>query len=131
MRAFWVANSSSVRTPWPLSSASCCSWTMRGSSADGGGGGACCSYCSAGAAAASCSPHLRAWRRLTRFETSVAVPAATPTRATPRRSPGIVLPPWGSGRRFGGVERVDQLIHSDALEGNRDAAVAAHRGDER
>src|SRR5215211_4803158 len=102
---------------------------MRGSS-PAGGAGAACAYCSGGAWAASCSPHRFAWRRLTRFETAVAVPETTATRATPRKSPGMVLPPW-LGRRFGGVERAHQLIHADALEGDRHAAIAVHRGDER
>ena len=39
--------------------------------------------------AASCAPQRDAWRRLTRFETAVAVPATTAVRAIPRSSPGM------------------------------------------
>ena len=50
------------------------------------GGGACCAYCSA-----SCWSYLAAWRRCTRPDTAVAVPATTAVRAAIRRSP-ISLP---------------------------------------
>jgi len=81
--AFSAANSSLVSTPWSRNWPSCLSSSIRsepdptGACADGS------EYI------ASCSAHRRAWRRLTRFETRVAVPATMAVRAIPRSSPGI------------------------------------------
>src|SRR3954451_12503092 len=50
------------------------------------GGGAYCCFCLY-ACAASCVSHRRAWRRDTRLDTAVAVPAMTAVRAIPLISP--------------------------------------------
>src|SRR4051794_41722548 len=61
------------------------------------GGGACWAYSGSGGAASSAAAwslaaHRPAWRRDTRLETAVAVPAMTAVRATPRMRPGMFAP---------------------------------------
>src|SRR5437764_12426709 len=77
-----------------------------------------------------CSPHLRAWRRLTRLDAAVAVPATTAVRAMAPMSPGIAV--LLSVGRFGGVERGDQVFDRDPRVGDQLSAVAANgRGERR
>src|SRR5215213_11669852 len=128
--AFSDANSSSVNTPCSLRAASSLSCSTRSSAGAAGaaGGGA---YCSCGA---SCAPHRSAWRRLTRFETAVAVPATTAVRAIPRSSPGMSKSFRSGGRGPGGldgVERIDHVLCRYAVERDRLTAIAADRRDER
>src|SRR5215213_3867613 len=133
--AFCAANSSSVRTPWLCSAATSLSCSI--GSGWGGGGGAsyagsayvCCPY-----PPGSSAPQRRAWRRLTRFETAVAVPATTAVRAIPRSSPGISRSFRSGGCDLGGldgVEGIDHVLCGYAVERDRLAAVAAHCRDER
>src|SRR3954468_12665778 len=102
---------------------------MRGSTVGGGGGAYCCgggsAYCCCWGAycCSSCAAQRCPWRRLTRLETEVAVPAITAVRAIPRSSPGIVVL---LARRLGGVERGDQVLDRDPHVGDHLAAVAAH-----
>src|SRR3954462_9275637 len=104
------------------------------------GSGAACSG-SGCACSASCAAHRFDWRRETRLETAVAVPATTATRAAPLSSPGMELflselvdgraSPDGSGDRLGAVECVEQLRCGDTPAGHelRAAAVeGAHEG---
>jgi hypothetical protein len=92
IRAFCASNSASVSTPCSLSWASSLSWAivspMSVAGAAGAGAVGAGWYCGA-ACCCSCSAQRPAWRRDTRFDTAVAVPATTAVRATPRSSPGI------------------------------------------
>src|SRR5262245_24245017 len=78
-----------------------------GAGAGGGGGGGayccccwycCCWYCSCSYACWSCAAQRPAWRRETRFETAVAVPATTAVRAIPPIRPMSVplVLHWGA-----------------------------------
>src|SRR3954464_498550 len=146
MRAFCCSNSSSVSTPALLSSPSCCSWAslsvMSDGAATGGGGGGgaycggacCCSYCSCSYCCCSWSAHRPAWRRETRFDTAVAVPATTAVRATPRIRPGMsssLLRP-GRGRdrclRLDGVERLQQQRRRNPRTGDEACSTPHERG---
>src|SRR3954470_2361544 len=95
-----------------------------GAGAAGAGAGAGSAY------AGSCCAQRFACRRLTRLETEVAVPATTAVRAIPRRRPGI-RSSFRSSRQLGGVERIDEVLHGNALEGDGLPAVPPHGGDER
>src|SRR6516165_6414880 len=99
MRAFSTSNSACVRMPCSFMSASRWSSARSGPSLCAGAGAAycCCSYCGS-----SCAAQRFAWRRDTRFETAVAVPATTAVRATPRMSPGMMCP-------LSLLERVERL----------------------
>src|SRR5688572_12192644 len=64
---------------------------------------------------ASRSAYFSAWRRCTRPDTAVAVPAMTAVRAIPRNNPGIVVSSSiGSGRGVGRVECVHDLLGGEA-----------------
>ena len=70
IRAFWAANSSSVKIPWFLRAASCVNCSTGSGAA--GGGGAGCAYCGGGCCAycwSSCWDQRLACRRDTRFDT--------------------------------------------------------------
>src|SRR6478736_6727951 len=99
----------------------------------GGGGGAYC--CGGGGSWAYCccswDAHLPAWRRETRLDTAVAVPAMAAVRATPRMRPGMTVPVLSRSDRGGcGVGRVDGGQHGldgDAPTGDQLAASLTHR----
>src|SRR5262245_4530596 len=127
--AFCASNSASVRIPWDLSSASSFSCDTVSGAAAGAGGGAC-SYCCCAYCWSSCCAQRLACRRETRFETAVAVPATTAVRATPRRSPGMVMSSFGwSLVRL--VERCEERVLRDVARRHELRATSPQRLRER
>ena len=102
--------------------------------AGGGAGGCadcCCSYC-----CWSCAPQRPAWRRETRFDTAVAVPATTAVLATPLSRPGMINPfllCWrlvaigSAGRLVDRVQRRQEGLHGDPPARHELSAGASHR----
>ena len=90
--AFWASNSASVRTPEAFSSPRLLELLERIGGGSRRGGGLLVLLLGTGPGR-SWPAQRFAWRRETRFETAVAVPAITAVRATPR-SKGICLLPF-------------------------------------
>src|SRR5947209_17783028 len=107
--------------PCALRSASSFSWPAVSSAAAGGSAYCGCAYC----CCCSCWAQRFPWRRETRFDTAVAVPAMTAVRAMPRRSPirsfSFVRSVVG---RVAQLERGEEVVLGDEAGGHELCATA-------
>ena len=129
IRAFSLANSSSVSTPCVLEIGQILELARRGPRRARRQRARAPARRSLLIAGSSWAQRL-AWRRLTRLETDVAVPATTAVRAMPRSSPGITSS-FRSGRCLSSVKSIHNLVGGNALVVDQHPTVAAHGGGER
>ena len=80
-----------------------------------------------GTAAAPAPPSAPAWRRDTRLDTAVAVPATTAVRAIPPMSPMSVLPLRSSSARLERFESRDHVVGRDPSAGDDLGTGLPHR----
>src|SRR5687768_6373982 len=95
---------------------------MSSAGASGGGGGGAAYWGSWAYCCWSSAAQRPAWRRETRLDTAVAVPATTAVRATPRRSPGMAVPLSSSDCAVGGLGRLqgcEQRLNGDTATGHQ------------
>src|SRR5437588_2633869 len=114
--------------PCALRSASSFSWPAVSSAAAGGSAYCGCAY----SCCCSCWAQRFPWRRETRFDTAVAVPAMTAVRAMPRRSPirsfSFVRSVVG---RVAQLERGEEVFLGDEAGSDELCAAPAEGGSER